>query len=163
MCFKETFLRLFCLSTGDWQLTVHQKFTSGRVVVRLMTACGVIEQEVAFFSDSEPGTYLAFGRMDNPDFWYEVSVTRFSPGADWIVSVVTPDDDHYVGLMVGASAGPLWRGVATPTMSVMLLRTVVLIGLDRCPRAIDSFVFMMKRPMFGRSISWMRRDTRDPS
>ena len=47
----------------------------GRVVAWLMTTCGIVVQEVAFSNDSEPGTYLAFGCMDNPDFWYKVSVT----------------------------------------------------------------------------------------
>ena len=75
-----------------------------------MTACGVAVVEVAFFNDPEPGTHLAFVRMDNPDFWYEFSVTWLSLGADRIVSVFTPNDDHYAGLMVGASAGSLWRG-----------------------------------------------------
>ena len=32
-------------------------------------------------------------------------------GADQIVSVCTPGDDHYVELMAGASAGPGWRRV----------------------------------------------------
>ena len=41
----------------------------GSVVARLVTACGVAVEEVAFFNDSEPGTHLAFGHMDNPDFW----------------------------------------------------------------------------------------------
>ena len=59
----------------------------GRVVAQLMTACGVAVEEVAFFSDPEPGTYLAFGRMDNPDFWYELSVTWLSLGADRVISV----------------------------------------------------------------------------
>ena len=40
----------------------------GRVVARLVTACGVAVEEVAFFHDSESGTYLAFGRKDNPGF-----------------------------------------------------------------------------------------------
>ena len=49
--------------------------------------------------------------MDNPDFWHEVvSVTWLSLGADRVVAVFTPHDDHCVGLMAGASVGPLWRG-----------------------------------------------------
>ena len=75
-----------------------------------MTTCGVAVEEVAFFSDSEPGTYMSSGRMDNPDFWHEVSVTRLSLGADRVISDFTSDDDHHVGSMVRASAGALWRG-----------------------------------------------------
>ena len=82
----------------------------GRVVARLMTARRVAVEEVAFFDDSKLGTYLAFGRMDNPGFWYEFSVTWSLLDADRIVSVFTPDDDHHVGLMGGASVGPLERG-----------------------------------------------------
>ena len=81
----------------------------GRVVARL-TMCGAAVEEVAFFNDSRPGTCLASGHKDNPVFWYEVSITWLSLGADRIVSVFTPDDDNCVGLMVGASTGPLWRG-----------------------------------------------------
>ena len=83
----------------------------GRVVARLTAACGVAVEEVAFFNDSEPGTYLSFGCMDNPEFWHEVSVTWLSLGADRVVAVFTPDGDHFVGLMAGASAGLVWRGV----------------------------------------------------
>ena len=36
--------------------------------------------------------------MDNPDVWHEVLVTWSSLGADRVVSVLTPDDDHYVVL-----------------------------------------------------------------
>ena len=45
-----------------------------------MTACGVAVEEVAFFNNSTPGMYVAFGYMDNHDVWHEVSVTlsRFS-------------------------------------------------------------------------------------
>ena len=82
----------------------------GRVVARLMTARRVPVEEVAFFNDSKLGTYLAFGRMDNSGFLYEFSVTWSSLDADRIVSVFTPDCDHHVGLMGGASAGPLVRG-----------------------------------------------------
>ena len=96
-----------------------------------MTACGVAMEEVVFFSDTKPGTYLAFGRMDDPDFWFEFSVTWLSLGADRIVSVFTADNDRYLGLMVGASAGALvLRGLR--------------IGLDRWHSAIDSLVFLMK-------------------
>ena len=120
-------------------------------MARLTTACGVAVEEVAFFNDSEPGTYLSLGRMDNPDFWHEVSVTWSFLGADRVVAVFTPDDDH-VGLMAEASAGFCGEVFATPTMSVMLFRMVVFVGLDRCPRAIEFRVFMMKifsrtRPM----------------
>ena len=105
----------------------------GRVVARLMTARRVVVEGVAFFNDSKLGTYLAFGRMDDPGFWYEFSVTWSSLDADRIVSAFTPDDDHYVG-----ECGALGeRGVATPTMSLMWFRVVVLIGFDRWPRAID--------------------------
>ena len=130
----------------------------GRMVARLMTACGAVVEEVAFFSDSELGTHLAFFfcRMDNPDFWYECSVTCLSLGAYRIVSVW----------------GLCGEEVATPTTCLMWFRMVVLIGLDRWPRAIDSLVFLMKnfpcsRPMdrvvFRSSVFWMRRDTRDPA
>ena len=60
----------------------------------------------------------------------------------------------------------------TPTMSVMLFRMVVLIVLDRGPRANDSTVSLMKnssrsmpmdRVLFRSDTSWMRRDARDPS
>ena len=71
-----------------------------------MTACGVAVEEVAFFSDSKPGACVALGYMKNPDAWHEVLVTWSSLGADHVVSVLTRDDDHYVGLMAGASAGP---------------------------------------------------------
>ena len=49
--------------------------------------------------------------MDNPEVWHEVSVTWSFLGVDRVVSVLTPDDDHYVWLTAGASAGPLWREV----------------------------------------------------
>ena len=54
--------------------------------------------------------------------------------------------------MAVASAGLCGEELATPTMSVMLFRIVVLNGLDRGPRALDSLVFLMKnfpcsRPM----------------
>ena len=65
------------------------------MVARLVTACGVAVEEVAFFNDSEPGTHLAFGQMDDPDFWYEDSVTCLSLGADRVMSDFTPDDDHW--------------------------------------------------------------------
>ena len=67
-----------------------------------MTASGVAAEEVAFFNDSKPGSYLTFDRMDNPDFWYEHSVTWLSLGVDRIISVFTPDDALCVGLMAGA-------------------------------------------------------------
>ena len=70
---------------------------------------------MAFFNDPEPGTYLAFGRMDNPDFWYEFSVTSLSLGTDRIVSVFTPDDDHHVGAFV--------------ERSLRLFRMVLLVGV----------------------------------
>ena len=54
----------------------------GRVVARLMTACGVAVEEVAFFNNLEPGTYLILGCMDDPDVWHEVSDTWSILGAD---------------------------------------------------------------------------------
>ena len=42
-------------------------------------------EEVAFFSDPETGTCLAFGRMDNLDFWYELSATWLALGANRII------------------------------------------------------------------------------
>ena len=53
---------------------------------------------------------VAFGYLDNPDVWCEFSVTWSSPDDDQVVSFLTPDDDHYVVLMAGANAGPLWTG-----------------------------------------------------
>ena len=64
-------------------------------MARLVTACGVAVEEVAFFNDSEPCTHLAFGHMDDPDFWYEDSVTCLSLGGDRVMSDFTPDDDHW--------------------------------------------------------------------
>ena len=101
----------------------------------------------------KPGTHLAFGCMDNPYVWHEVTVTWSFLCADQAVSVLTPGDGHYVGLMAGASAGSLCAlEFAAPTKSVMLFRMAVLIDLDRGPRAIDSLVSLMKnvsrsRPM----------------
>ena len=63
-------------------------------MARLMTACGVAVEEVAFFSDSRLGKYVALGYIDNPDFWHEVLFTESSLGADRVVSVLTSDDDH---------------------------------------------------------------------
>ena len=110
-CFQEPFSRL----AAQLIFTVVQKFTNG-CPRRTRTRGGTVDdrvavEEVAFFNDSEPGTHLAFGRMDNPDFWYEVSVIWSFLGADWVVSVFTSDDGHYAGRMAGASAGPLCRGV----------------------------------------------------
>ena len=68
--------------------------------------------------------------------------------------------------------GPCEEEFGTPTMSVMLFRMVVLIVLDRGPRASDFLVSLMKnssrsmpmdRVLFGSGTSWMRRDARDPS
>ena len=50
-----------------------------------MTACVVIVEEVAFFSDSGPGKNVVFGYIDNPDVWHEVSVTWSFLGADQVV------------------------------------------------------------------------------
>ena len=47
-----------------------------------MTECGVAVEEVAFFSDSKPGVYLAVGDMHNPDVWHEARVTWSSLGDD---------------------------------------------------------------------------------
>ena len=76
----------------------------------MLTACRVVVEEVAFFSDSKPGTYLALDHMDNPDVWHEVLDTWTSLGDDRVVPFLTPDNDHNVGLMAGASAAPLWIG-----------------------------------------------------
>ena len=48
-------------------------------------------------------------------------------GADWIVSAFTPDD-QYVGLMVEASAGLLWRGGCDSNALVFSLRISLVRG-----------------------------------
>ena len=74
-----------------------------------MTAYDAAVEDEAFFIDLQLGIYVTFDYMDNPDVWYEVSVIWSFLGADRVVSFPTPDDDHYVGLMIRASTGLLWR------------------------------------------------------
>ena len=79
--------------------------------MRLRTARGVAEEEVAFFIDLNAVTHVALSYVDDLDVWHEALVTWPSLGVDRAAAILTPDEDHHVELMAGASAGPLWIGV----------------------------------------------------
>ena len=119
-------------------ITVVQKFTNG-CPRRARTSGGTVDDRVR----GRRRGVAFFNGMDNPDFWYEVSVTWFSRGADRVISDFTPDDDHCVGLMAGASAGPLWRGACgsndvcdvVPNGSARRFRS--MIRGDRFSRVLD--------------------------
>ena len=110
--------------------------------------------------------------MDNPDFWHKVSVTWPFLGADRVVLVLTPGDDQHVGLMAGASAGPLWRGVcgSNDVCDVVPNGSAHSFGSrpkgDRLSRVLDEKPFSLEadrsRVVRERS-SWTPRDARDPS
>ena len=89
-------------------------------MARLRTARGVAVEGAAFFSDSKLATYVALSCVDDPDVW-QARVTWPFPDVDRAAAILTPDDDHCVEIMAGASAGPLWIGLS-----------------DRHPMAINS-------------------------
>ena len=82
----------------------------GRVVARLMTACGG-SPETRWHSSMTQN--LAHARLSVA--WITLisemsfSVTWLSLSADRIISVFTPNVDHYAGLMVGATAALVER------------------------------------------------------
>ena len=133
-----------------------------------MTACGVAVEEVAF-SDSRLGRYVASGYMDIPDVGYEILVTWLTVGDDRVVSRLTPDGDHYVGLMAGASAGPLWvGGCDSNDVCDVVPNGIVLDRGARCSTLLSLINNDSRsRPMVHRLLRdgtfCMRRDVRDSS
>ena len=100
-------------------------------------------------------------------FRSECSVSWLSLGADRIVSVCTPRDDHYVELVAGASAGPGWRGVCGSNDVSVVVPNGSAHRFFFGSRAVDSQNFFRSRPMdpvlIRSGASWTRRDARDPS
>ena len=78
---------------------------------RLRTARRVALEEAAVFSVVKPCTYVDPSYVDDLDVWHEALVTWPSLGVDRAAAIFTPDDDHHVGLMAGANAGPSWIGL----------------------------------------------------
>ena len=61
----------------------------GRRVLRLSAARDVAVEEVAFFSDLKPGTYVALSITDDPDVSHEALVTWPSLGVDRAAAILT--------------------------------------------------------------------------
>ena len=67
-------------------------------------------EEAAFFSVLKSGKYVVPSYVGDPDVWHEALVTWHPSVSIVPLRCLPPEYDHFVELMAGANAGPLWIG-----------------------------------------------------
>ena len=80
---------LYANSLKKWLSTPAMLLTAKVTVVQWFIRRVALE-EVAFFSDLKPGTYVALRYVDDPDVWHEALVTSPSLGVDRAAAILTP-------------------------------------------------------------------------